>query len=1073
MALYEVKSFSGGITDQTEDAPSNYAAALNNLWVTPDDKIYSRYGSRLFYSASARPSSISNPGTRCDSLISFNREDSLFGLFPTATEVNLWRTTGSAWAQITGSAVNGCLDGDSTCQTSHGQWQGHLFITNDASFNGTGTTYPAKIYKDSGGTYRLRTAGLPAFPNPENQDSAAELAAYIAMANEMRTDFANHYASVFPGAHVSADTAAAALITASAATDLASLLLLTGQLLRSYRRHHIDASYGTPTYHFYSYGALGYYFEFNPDSTGTPTTLQEAAERLSSLKVASNHHIFQSVSSNWHAVQTSLITSADYSHTQGPTLTTGAATLYRRYLNLANAYMGHIYDNAQHSTHGADLRLAFSVMSVDNTLPTSRDDLIGKLITFINSYAKHTEDAASTSSHAGSHAPWHNGTQTSSHQLSLVGSDPAFPYTNYMNSYISAPEVLKDTATFEECARKIDKLSVAFNAHNSDASAHAAVSPLPYVSTGISPTFGAYVYSFVYAYTYTVGSLTYVDRSSVLTKRIDDACDPSVDPLVITTIPVLANSGLTNYDASNVVIEIYRTLINGTISYLVGSVTNGTTTFSDTLSDEDILENEVLYTAGGVVENDPPPQSKFIHVVGDVALYGYVIDGTDTIPSRIVQSIPGDLDSVPGDFFVDIDDTLMGLSSVNSKKLAFGARNTYRIDGQYDLRGQGGMTYEKISDVTGAINSVGIVQTEEAVFFLGLDGVYMTDGYQVRKLSEHLNSTYAALTNSDAKKRRMVGVYDKTLKLIHWGVQSLAASSDNDAWLTLDLKKPLGSKSCFMTASNGGSFAPTALTYFGSQVIRGDSRGFVFKHDAAYLSDPKVVDGSTPSAWAMKAIIFNYLSPNSGFGMIDRKWATDIEVSAKNATQLSLQINSINDGGRKQYALKPIHFRGNLTWEATDILWGDGSARFDEQGYIRERRRFKTGHLRFDYKQIQFTNAYTTVVNSDTLGLGGVDSSAKTLTVSGVGIWPSDPVDYYLSFADDNYTIQYLVTARTSNTVLTFSDSANNSSNGTKKWLLKGYPKDESLYLLSYAIPFDSVTKPGSDLASNAQGGNS
>ncbi len=71
---------------------------------------------------------------------------------------------------------------------------------------------------------------------------------------------------------------------------------------------------------------------------------------------------------------------------------------------------------------------------------------------------------------------------------------------------------------------------------------------------------------------------------------------------------------------SNVWIEVYRTEANGTIFYLVSSISNpvynDTTVdlvpFTDTSPDNAIIGNIQLYTTGGVVENISPPAAKLI-----------------------------------------------------------------------------------------------------------------------------------------------------------------------------------------------------------------------------------------------------------------------------------------------------------------------------------------------------------------------------------------------------------------------------------------------------------------------------
>lgn len=73
---------------------------------------------------------------------------------------------------------------------------------------------------------------------------------------------------------------------------------------------------------------------------------------------------------------------------------------------------------------------------------------------------------------------------------------------------------------------------------------------------------------------------------------------------------------------SNVVIELYRTEDNGNIYYLVTSdsapnfnnKTVNTITITDTLSDEDLISRQPLYTNGGVLDNIPAPTTTVMAV---------------------------------------------------------------------------------------------------------------------------------------------------------------------------------------------------------------------------------------------------------------------------------------------------------------------------------------------------------------------------------------------------------------------------------------------------------------------------
>jgi hypothetical protein len=155
--------------------------------------------------------------------------------------------------------------------------------------------------------------------------------------------------------------------------------------------------------------------------------------------------------------------------------------------------------------------------------------------------------------------------------------------------------------------------------------------------------------------------------------------------------------------------------------------------------------------------------------------------------------------------------------------------------------------------------------------------------------------------------------------------------------------------------------------------------------------------------------------------------------------------------------MKPIRYRGNITWGEEDIYWGDTVLEWNKQGLIHEKRRMPAKSIRCNYKRIKLSNAKVAILNSDQIGNVNVNASAKTATLvnSGTFDWPSNAVDYYLAFEADNYVTEYLVTART-NDVLTYEDSLNASTTATgQKWVLRGYQKGEVLNLLNYSLIYE------------------
>jgi hypothetical protein len=189
-----------------------------------------------------------------------------------------------------------------------------------------------------------------------------------------------------------------------------------------------------------------------------------------------------------------------------------------------------------------------------------------------------------------------------------------------------------------------------------------------------------------------------------------------------------------------------------------------------------------------------------------------------------------------------------------------------------------------------------------------------------------------------------------------------------------------------------------------------------------------------------------------------RKWVAKMLISMQNETDVSVQINSINDQSTTTDALLPIRVRENVLWGTTTAIWGAATPSWSSSQLIEQMRRFPATGLRCSFKQIQITQAYTAVYNSDTFGVANVNSTTKVATLTGALLWPTDSVDYYITFNSDNYEKQYLITAISSGQ-LTYQDPTTTQPTASNaQWVINGYPKGEIFNILSYVVYYAPLT---------------
>lgn len=618
--------------------------------------------------------------------------------------------------------------------------------------------------------------------------------------------------------------------------------------------------------------------------------------------------------------------------------------------------------------------------------------------------------------------------------------------------------------------------------HNGSGVPQVRTSGLPELASSPTCTPGAgarsYVYYFHYFYSYTIGTQVFESVGPVKTVSVSSAAEPSSSTLAITNIPVLSNSTTDNWDTTAIKVKVYRTINGGVDGFYVGEVTNGTTSLNDSNSDATILNNEPLYINDGTLDWDPPPLSKYVHVVNNIGYYAHLKDGSQVFPNSYRASIPFAPDAVPIDFEDEVEDEITGFSSVASLPIILCKKYIYRIEGQFDQYGRGFMTHVRISDNAGCVSNESVVQAEGGLFWAGNDGFYYTDGYKVMKISEGNDENYANMLEACTNVLNIQGRFDERNRRILWACQTDSSTLDNDTIFCLELKFGIRPDSTFTTWTGEAtgvdtSFSPSAIEFFNKKLYRGDKRGYVFVHDDTIYTDPRVDTLVTPADWEVETIMYRYRSVALNFGSnFVRKWVPRILLTAKNRGNVSIQITAINDDGKLSRECVPIRWRKNFTWGDPEFVWGSETCVWNIEGLIEEWRRLPAGGLRLSYLQVEVSNGLVVVTNSDIRGQATFNSTGPTVTLDDVTkSWPDGAVGYFISSEDDGYVRQYEVLSQAGN-VLTVSNIYADFPTGSKKWLLKGYVKGERLNLLSYTVHYALLSKTQSTYETGQDGAN-
>ena len=562
-----------------------------------------------------------------------------------------------------------------------------------------------------------------------------------------------------------------------------------------------------------------------------------------------------------------------------------------------------------------------------------------------------------------------------------------------------------------------------------------------------------YTYSFVETYRYSIGVKSYIDYGIPITFNIT-----SVATINTTNyVKLYLRNYIIPVDAT---ISVYRTIASGGVPYYVGEFGYNGGLF-DVLTDAQIISNEVMYTYGGVLENNRPPKSKYVCSAGAYTYYGHSADddgvAAELIKYRVHQSVGIDLDSVPSSFYCDVDDEITGIESVVEKPVVFTKSKIYRIEGQFDELGSGYMQPMVIHDFAGCISHESIVKTKDALYWAGNDGFYVTNGYDVKKLNlknpNLINDTYKALTSTANKKRYIYGCFDYTNNRVIWGCQLLTASTDNDGCIVYDV-----SKDCFTTMSgdstSASTFSPTAIDYNQTYgLIRCNKEGYIFNHLDSYVADR--VYNSTLTTWHYVPIEFQY--KHIKFDMGDpnnNKYVTKITANMRNLSNINLQIASYNDGrtalttGNTLQELRCVNYNVS-SFHGVNIA---SDSYITGQDYIKTRR-FNTNKLRCKHKVVDIQNFNGAIFWSDQGGYGTVTISTSTKKATITGTWPTniEQMTLYIELTSGVYT-GYVIDARDSAQVLSLATAPGGNPAG-KRWEIRGIEKGQVLELNS--LEFD------------------
>lgn len=243
---------------------------------------------------------------------------------------------------------------------------------------------------------------------------------------------------------------------------------------------------------------------------------------------------------------------------------------------------------------------------------------------------------------------------------------------------------------------------------------------------------GQYQYQIVYAWNDKSGQTQYSTPSPALTVDVgtNDAVSFQLPTLRLTAKP-------------NVIIQVYRTQVNGSVFQLVTSnispvsnnITVNTVNFTDALADIEIVNNAPIYTTGGFLPNSAPPSCSMISLYNNRVIIGGLEDqnllwfSKNKVDNSNSNTIPVEFTSFNTISVNQLGGPITGLGLMDSNLIIFKKNAIFVMngDGTNDLGGGTPFTDPQlISQSVGCINQGSIILTTTGIMFQSPNkGVWM------------------------------------------------------------------------------------------------------------------------------------------------------------------------------------------------------------------------------------------------------------------------------------------------------------------------------------------------------------
>ena len=535
----------------------------------------------------------------------------------------------------------------------------------------------------------------------------------------------------------------------------------------------------------------------------------------------------------------------------------------------------------------------------------------------------------------------------------------------------------------------------------------------------------SYIYYFVYYIQYQANGKIFEDYGPVSFYRKANACNnlgseigtdanPGEDSfMTIRNIPKLAETSL--FNGSELKLRIYRSVAGGTAPYFLTEFnaefgSGNFISYNDTKSDLSLLKTTepVLYIGNNAFQNSIPPKAKYVHITRNTAFYAGILNDDATYDYNIIyQSKVGRPDSVPRELFERFDDHIVGLSSTLDALIVFGKKKIYRVTGLLNDFASNSYNVTVLSENAGCVSHKSIVKVFRHIYWLARDGIYVTDGNSVQRMSisNHISRKLVSwIDNFGQNIETLQGVYDDVEQRLYWSIAPVADQFFRNSNITLSrvrnllcLQLGLSDQGVFPLSIWGSSpdltieqnfeedrFDMNVGLFFKGSFIRGSSIGSLFVHNDKYTYDSYSKQAQDRPLdrrfidWLFRSVALDF----DHFALL--KWCSSITFGLNSAygtsgdlldyavvcnifPDLKVEPRLVGELKTSQKVTNPIYksftnfdsildSRPDLDFDDPDIDWWFEGGDFESHvaGETYRRMRLPSGHLRVKHLQVEF-----------------------------------------------------------------------------------------------------------------------